>query len=674
MYTLVPRIYSSFSYSMLTTMKSFLIGTLWFSSLLVPIQGEVTVDLGTAANYAILSKAGITNSGPSVITGDMAVSPISHTSMTGWALERDESDAFSTSTQVTGRIYAATYGQDTPSLLTAAVSAMEAAYTDAAGRANSDDTRKDPLGNGNIDGNLFGGPDSPLTPGIYTFNDFVTITDTIYFEGSATDVFIIQIAGYLTQAADKDMVLEGGALAENIFWQVAGYVEVGARANMEGIILGKTGVTFVVGSSLNGRIFAQTAVALQQATISESGGTDGGGTGGGGTGGGGTDPGGTDPGGTDPGGTDGGTDSNGECTSTTPSRIRRLQGSELFERWDIAEPAFTYESLDFTLDFEINQYIASVEQVTYTLFDETCDNAYGGNGLSGSRGLTFGSVEAAGKQSIEIAMAIDASVISADSEVYSESMVDGEMAAVVDFCVRFALHTPAEIGELEVNFLEIVITLNVDLTAGFEIGALAVAPLDRCVNTAAQDFLVEGYFCEENNEPNSTVTAPVFNQGDLVKICVRPVQDAREEFFIRMLRITSFVFERGSTNQPAIADGISASVLTDLFCDAGFAICHFETILFAAFYQSPGSVTGSGIADMQFGGETSADSVSPRNRRLLRENRKLQADGGASGGAEFDLEVFIIPSEDSDFTSAASSSGGLFAIAVAAGAMVLWSK
>jgi hypothetical protein len=344
----------------------------------------------------------------------------------------------------------------------------------------------------------------------------------------------------------------------------------------------------------------------------------------------------------------------------------------LFERWDIAEPAFTYDSLDFTLDFEINQYIASVEQVTYTLFDETCDNAYGGNGLSGSRGLTFDSVEAAGKQSIEIAMAIDASVISADSEVYSESMVDGEMAAVVDFCVRFALHTPADIGELEVNFLEIVITLNVDLTAGFEIGALAVAPLDRCVNTAAQDFLVEGYFCEENNEPDSSITAPVFNQGDLVKICVRPVQDAREEFFIRMLRITSFVFERGSINQPAVADGISASVLTDLFCDAGFAICHFETILFAAFYQSPGSVTGSGIADMRFGGETSADSVSPRGRRLLREKRQLQA-AGASGGAEFDLEVFIIPAEDSDFSSASSSSGGLFAIAMAAGAMVLWS-
>jgi hypothetical protein len=85
-------------------------------------------------------------------------------------------------------------------------------------------------------------------------------------------------------------------------------------------------------------------------------------------------------------------------------------------------------------------------------------------------------------------------------------------------------------------------------------------------------------------------------------------------------------------------------------------------------------VTGSGIADMQFGGETSADSVSPRNRRLLRENRKLQTSGAEGGGAEFDLEVFILPGNDSDFTSAASSSGGLFAIAVAAGAMVLWSN
>jgi hypothetical protein len=161
-----------------------------------------------------------------------------------------------------------------------------------------------------------------------------------------------------------------------------------------------------------------------------------------------------------------------------------------------------------------------------------------------------------------------------------------------------------------------------------------------------------------------------------VKICVRPIQDAREEFFIRMRRITSFSFERGSIIQPAIVDGEAApSGLTELFCDSGYAICHFETILFASFYATPGSVEGSGFADMQFGGEDSSASVSPKNRRLLRLNRNLQ-DTETAASAAFDMEIDIVPAVDSVFSAAASSSGGgLFAMAVAAaaaGAMVLW--
>jgi hypothetical protein len=212
------------------------------------------------------------------------------------------------------------------------------------------------------------------------------------------------------------------------------------------------------------------------------------------------------------------------------------------------------------------------------------------------------------------------------------------------------------------------------LTAGFEIGELSVAPLDRCVNEATQEFFLEGYFCEEGNEADSTGVAPVYNQGSLVKICVRPVQDAREDFFVRMLRITSFGFERDAIFQPAIVAGaVAGSGLTDLHCDAGYAICHFETILFAAFYASPGSVTGSGIADMQFGGQADPASLSPKNRRVLRENRNLQDDEAAAqvASAMFDLEVEIVPVADPE--SAASSSGGLFAmaVAVAAGAMLV---
>jgi hypothetical protein len=67
--------------------------------------------------------------------------------------------------------------------------------------------------------------------------------------------------------ANFRVLLENCAAAEDIFWQVAGYFEVGAASHMEGIILTKTAATFITGSTLNGRIFAQTAVALQKAVI-----------------------------------------------------------------------------------------------------------------------------------------------------------------------------------------------------------------------------------------------------------------------------------------------------------------------------------------------------------------------------------------------------------------------
>jgi hypothetical protein len=65
------------------------------------------------------------------------------------------------------------------------------------------------------------------------------------------------------------VTLDGGVLASNVFWQVAGDVSVGTGAAMEGVLLVQTAVTFKTGSSLNGRILSQKACALQKATIFE---------------------------------------------------------------------------------------------------------------------------------------------------------------------------------------------------------------------------------------------------------------------------------------------------------------------------------------------------------------------------------------------------------------------
>ena len=99
---------------------------------------QATVDLGKASTFVILTKTGITNVPASRITGDLGVSPIAATAITGFALVADKTNTFSTSTQVTGKIYAANYASPTPVNLTTAISNMQAAYTDAAERKNPD--------------------------------------------------------------------------------------------------------------------------------------------------------------------------------------------------------------------------------------------------------------------------------------------------------------------------------------------------------------------------------------------------------------------------------------------------------------------------------------------------------------------------------------------------------
>ena len=93
-----------------------------------------SVNLGTAGNYAILAKSGISTVPNSVITGDIGVSPIVATAITGFSLAADATNVFSTSTQVIGKVYAADYEAPASVNLANAVSDMVTAYINVAGR------------------------------------------------------------------------------------------------------------------------------------------------------------------------------------------------------------------------------------------------------------------------------------------------------------------------------------------------------------------------------------------------------------------------------------------------------------------------------------------------------------------------------------------------------------
>ncbi len=216
-------------------------------------------DLGSAGNYVILAQTGISSVPNSVITGNIGVSPAAATYITGFSLSADSTTVFATSPQVTGKVYAANYGTPTPANMTSAIGSMQTAYTDAAGRTTPDFTE---LSTGNLGG-------LTMAPGLYNWSNTVTIPLDFTLSGGANDVWIFQIAGDVTMAAGKKMILAGGAQAKNIYWQVAGKVDIGSTAQIQGIMLVKTAVNFQANSTLNGRIFSQTAVSLNQATVTQ---------------------------------------------------------------------------------------------------------------------------------------------------------------------------------------------------------------------------------------------------------------------------------------------------------------------------------------------------------------------------------------------------------------------
>ena len=212
---------------------------------------ETPVNLGSASNFTVLSKSGITDVFKTAIDGNVGTSPI-----TGAAIGL-------TCAEVNGIIYTVDAAGPLPcsvtdpTRLTAAVGDMEAAYNDAAGRTLPDAID---LGAGELGG-------LTLTPGLYKWNSNVSISKDLTLSGGPDDVWIFQIAGTLDQASAKNVTLIGGAQAKNVFWATAGAVTIGTTAHFEGTILSKTMIAMKTKASINGRLLAQTAVTLQMNTL-----------------------------------------------------------------------------------------------------------------------------------------------------------------------------------------------------------------------------------------------------------------------------------------------------------------------------------------------------------------------------------------------------------------------
>jgi hypothetical protein len=214
-------------------------------------RGPAPVILGTSGNFAILAQTNVTSVPSSVITGNVGLSP-----GTGAGLVL-------TCTEVTGTIYSADAAGPSCKFtdatgLTAAIGDKGIAYTNAAGRT-PDVTE---LGAGNIGGLNLG-------PATYKWSSTLLIPTNLTLTGGPNDVWIFQVAQGLTVSSGVQVILAGGALAKNVFWQTAGVADMGTTSKFNGVVMSQTAIVMKTGASINGRLLAGTAVTLDHSTVTQ---------------------------------------------------------------------------------------------------------------------------------------------------------------------------------------------------------------------------------------------------------------------------------------------------------------------------------------------------------------------------------------------------------------------
>jgi hypothetical protein len=215
------------------------------------------VPLGKAANFAILSKAGITDTPASPITGNIGTSGITGASITVPCTDMLTGQVYTDDANYPG--FTCTASDKTMASL--AVLDMGTAATDAAGRT----VPAPSVLASNISG-------LNLAPGIWkTSTDVLINTPGVTLTGNSTDVWIFQIAGNLTVGSGAIVTLSGGALPQNVFWQVGGVsgATLGTTADFKGIILSSKQIAMQSGAKLTGRALAQSQVTLSTSTVTQ---------------------------------------------------------------------------------------------------------------------------------------------------------------------------------------------------------------------------------------------------------------------------------------------------------------------------------------------------------------------------------------------------------------------
>jgi hypothetical protein len=192
---------------------------------------ESAVGLGNAGSFAVLGAQDVTNTGPTIVNGDLGV------------------NAGSSITGFTGAPNGTVNGSIHPSSPTDTAAALaQAALTTAYGDAAS---RKPTVSNlASLDAMV-------LVPGVYS-GGALSLNGTLTLKGTANDVFIFQATSTINAGSGSHILLTGGASACNVFWQVATSANIDTGAVFVGTVLAHTSISVHTGASVDGRLLANT--------------------------------------------------------------------------------------------------------------------------------------------------------------------------------------------------------------------------------------------------------------------------------------------------------------------------------------------------------------------------------------------------------------------------------
>ena len=226
----------------------------WFVAVLLIAFGAVAltpssanavatpVPLGTAQSFGVLGGSTVTNTGPSVVQGDLGVSP--GTAITGFP---------------PGTVLGAIHDND--AVAAQAQADLTTAYNQAAGQPCDEDLTGQDLGG------------LTLTPGVYCFDTSAQLTGalTLDAEGNPDAVFVFQIGSTLTTASASSVNLINGASPCNVFWQVGSSATLGTDTDFVGTIMALTSITLNTGADINGRALARNgAVTMDTNDVNAS--------------------------------------------------------------------------------------------------------------------------------------------------------------------------------------------------------------------------------------------------------------------------------------------------------------------------------------------------------------------------------------------------------------------